>query len=73
MAVGKSFVASVLGQLGCHVIDADEVARAVVAPGSPGLQAVVREFGRSVLRPDGSLDRARLAAIVLADAERRAR
>ncbi len=73
IAVGKSFVASVLGQLGCHVIDADEVARAVVAPGSPGLQAVVREFGRSVLRPDGSLDRARLAAIVLADAERRAR
>ncbi|MER3427065.1 MAG: dephospho-CoA kinase [Pyrinomonas sp.] len=73
IAVGKSFVASVLGQLGCHVIDADEVARAVVAPGSLGLQAVVREFGEEVLRSDGSLDRARLAAIVFADAKRRAR
>lgn len=73
IAVGKSFVASVLGQLGCHVIDADEAARAVVAPGSLGLQAVVREFGEEVLRSDGSLDRARLAAIVFADAKRRAR
>lgn len=73
IAVGKSFVSSVLAELGCHVLDADRTAREVVEPGAAGLRAVVEEFGPEVLRPDGSLDRARLAAIVFADAERRAR
>lgn len=73
IAVGKSFVASVLRELGCHVIDADEIARAVVAPGTPGLRAVIEEFGPEFLRADGSLDRGRLAAVVFADERKRKR
>jgi dephospho-CoA kinase len=71
IAVGKSFVSGVLAELGCHVLDADEVARRVVEPGAEGLRAVVREFGESVLRPDGTLDRARLGSIVFNDDEKR--
>lgn len=71
IAVGKSFIASVLEDLGCHVLDADQTAREVVSAGAPGLRAVVAVFGESVLRPDGTLDRAGLGAIVFADAERR--
>src|SRR4051812_16317073 len=67
IAVGKSFVAGVLAELGCHVLDADATARAVVAAGTPGLHAIVENFGREVLQPDGTLDRARLGAIVFAD------
>jgi dephospho-CoA kinase len=52
---------------GVPVIDADVLAREAVAPGSPGLDAVVARFGRGVLNPDGSLDRARLAQVVFAD------
>ncbi|MBX5479203.1 MAG: dephospho-CoA kinase, partial [Pyrinomonas methylaliphatogenes] len=73
IAVGKSFVASVLRELGCHVIDADEIARAVVAPGTPGLRAIIEEFGPEFLRADGSLDRGRLAAVVFADERKRKR
>jgi len=64
---GKSTVAGWLGQLGAAVIDADQVARDVTPPGSPELAAVVREFGPTVLRGDGSLDRAALGRIVFAD------
>jgi dephospho-CoA kinase len=64
---GKSTVSAELGRLGAVVIDADQLAREVVAPGSPGLAAVVAEFGEEMLRPDGSLDRAVLAARVFAD------
>jgi dephospho-CoA kinase len=53
------------------LIDADVVAREVVAPGTPELAAVVAEFGEEILRPDGSLDRERLGSIVFADAGRR--
>jgi len=67
IATGKSAVARVFAGLGAHVVDADRVAREVTAPGTPGLAAVARAFGREVLRPDGSLDRARLAGIVFAD------
>ena len=73
IAVGKSFVSKTLGELGCHVIDADRVAREVVEPGTEGLSAVVREFGPEVLTPEGKLDRARLGALVFADEERRRR
>ena len=52
-------------------IDADEVARQVVAPGTPGLQAVVERFGSSVLQPDGALDRAALARLIFADDDAR--
>jgi dephospho-CoA kinase len=73
IAVGKSHVVSVLSELGCHVIDADQTAREVVAVGTEGLKQVVAEFGREVLRPDGTLDRARLGEIVFADTEKRER
>ncbi len=71
VASGKSTVAAVLRELGAVVVDADVLAREVVEPGTPGLEAVVAEFGPEVLTPDGALDRARLGAIVFADADRR--
>jgi dephospho-CoA kinase len=69
---GKSEVARLLAARGALVIDADALAREALAPGTPGLADVVEEFGRDVLRPDGTLDRARLGAVVFADAQRRA-
>ncbi|HEY0544695.1 MAG TPA: dephospho-CoA kinase [Pyrinomonadaceae bacterium] len=71
IGVGKSFVSAVLGELGCHVIDADATAREVVAAGSEGLKKVVETFGESVLQADGTLDRARLGAIIFADEKQR--
>lgn len=72
IGVGKSFVASVLAELGCHVLDADATAREVVAPGSAGLRDVVSEFGTEVLQGDGTLDRSKLGALVFENAEKRA-
>ncbi|MDQ3473787.1 MAG: dephospho-CoA kinase [Acidobacteriota bacterium] len=71
IGVGKSFVAGVLGELGCHVVDADQTAREVVMPGSPGLATVVAAFGADVLREDGTLDRPKLGAIVFPDQKKR--
>jgi dephospho-CoA kinase len=71
IGVGKTFVAGVLQQLGCHVLDADQTARDVVEIGSPGLRAVVESFGNGILREDGSLDRKQLAVVVFADEEKR--
>jgi dephospho-CoA kinase len=71
VASGKSTVSAILADLGAVVIDADLLAREVVAPGTEGLAAVVEEFGRDVLAPDGGLDRPRLGALVFADPERR--
>ncbi|MDQ3652735.1 MAG: dephospho-CoA kinase [Acidobacteriota bacterium] len=71
IAVGKSFVTDCLREAGCRVIDADSVARTVVEPGQPGLARIVEAFGTEVLRPDGTLDRARLGAIVFADEKHR--
>jgi len=73
IAVGKSFVSTVLAQLGCHVLDADQTARAVVAPDSPGLSSIVEAFGREVLQPDGTLDRAKLGRIVFGEETKRSR
>lgn len=70
---GKSTVARMLADRGAVVIDADALAREAVAPGTPGLAAVVTELGPSVLAADGSLDRAAVAAIVFADADALAR
>jgi len=64
IAVGKSFVASVFEELGCHLLDADLTAREVVLPGTVGLSAVVDRFGEEVLQKDGTLDRQHLAALV---------
>jgi len=71
IGVGKSFVTSVFAELGCRVLDADQTAREVVAAGSPGLRAVTEAFGTEVLQADGTLDRARLGAIVFADEKKR--
>lgn len=68
---GKSEVSRRLVARGAVLVDADAVAREVVAPGTPGLAAVAAEFGEQVLLPDGSLDRDRLGSIVFADDERR--
>lgn len=70
---GKSTVAALLAERGARVVDADRIAREVVAPGTPGLAAVAAEFGPGVLAPDGSLDRPALAAVVFADPAARAR
>lgn len=64
-------MSGVLGELGCHVIDADVVAREVVAPGTEGLRRVAEAFGPGVLTHEGALDRKALGAIVFADAELR--
>jgi len=69
---GKSEVARMLAGHGAVVVDADALAREAVAPGTPGLAAVVDAFGEEVLSSDGALDRARLGEIVFADADRRA-
>jgi dephospho-CoA kinase len=71
IGVGKSFVASILADLGCHVLDADQTAREVVVPGTPGLRAVAQAFGNEVLHEDGTLDRQRVAALVFSDEKKR--
>ena len=64
---GKSAVAQRLAALGAVVLDGDTAARAVVEPGTPGLARIAETFGPAVLRPDGTLDRAKLAGIVFSD------
>ena len=71
IASGKSTVSSILRELGAVVIDADQLARDVVAVGTPGLAAVIEEFGPSVLTSDGALDRPAVAKIVFADDDAR--
>lgn len=67
IASGKSTVARLLAAMGAAVIDADELAREAVRPGTPALAEIVRTFGATVLQPDGTLDRPALGAIVFAD------
>ena len=73
IGAGKSAVASLLASHGAVIVDADTVAREVVAPGTEGLAAVVAEFGDAVLRPDGSLDRPALGRVVFGDEAARRR
>jgi dephospho-CoA kinase len=73
IGVGKSFVASLFAELGCHVLDADQTAREVVMPGTPGLMAITQAFGEEILNPDGTLNRKELGAVVFADEEQRQR
>ena len=69
---GKSTVAGILRELGAAVIDADEATHAVYEPGTAGFEAVVREFGESIVR-DGRIDRERLGRLVFNDEESRRR
>lgn len=71
IASGKSYVANLLEELGASTIDADQVARDVVIPGSSGLVQVVAAFGYDILLPSGELDREKLGSIVFADPDRR--
>lgn len=64
IASGKTVVAKRLGQLGAVVVDADQLARDVVATGTPGLAAIAKRFGSAVIAADGSLDRAALGALI---------
>jgi dephospho-CoA kinase len=73
IGAGKSEVSQRLGSYGALVIDADQIARDVVEPGTPGLAQVVGLFGTGVLDPDGTLDRQRLGEIVFGDGELRAK
>lgn len=71
IGAGKSAVARLLARHGAAVIDADAIAREVVAPGTPGLAAVAEAFGDGVIKADGSLDREALGKIVFADPDAR--
>ena len=73
IASGKSTVSAILADLGAVVIDADALAREVVALGTPGLEAVVDAFGPGLLTPEGDLDRPAMGALVFADPEARRR
>lgn len=71
IGTGKSHVRRQFEQLGVPCIDADVLAREAVAPGTPGLAAIVERFGREILDPSGALDRRKLGAIVFSDAAAR--
>src|SRR4051794_29366964 len=73
IASGKSTVSAILRELGAVVIDADELAREVVAQGTRGLESVVAEFGPGMLTPSGDLDRAAMGALVFSDDDARTR
>jgi dephospho-CoA kinase len=73
IASGKSTVSTMLAELGAVIIDGDALAREVVERGTPGLAAVVAEFGDGLLTPDGVLDRPAMGALVFGDAEARRR
>lgn len=73
IASGKSLVAEMLGEFGARLVDADQIAREVVAPGEPALAEIVGAFGESILAADGSLDRRRMRALVFANSQSRKR
>ena len=73
VASGKSTVAAMLAELGAVVIDADAIARGVVARGTPGLDAVVAEFGAELLTAEGELDRPAMGRLVFGDEDARRR
>ncbi|WP_189037927.1 dephospho-CoA kinase [Streptomyces daqingensis] len=70
IGAGKSEVSRLLDSYGAVIVDADKIAREVVEPGTPGLAAVVQEFGAGILTPEGTLDRQRLGSVVFADSDR---
>lgn len=73
IASGKSTVAALFRAKGAAVLDGDQVAREVVAPGQPAYQEIITAFGEKILLPDGGIDRKRLGALVFSDHEKRKR
>lgn len=69
IASGKSTVSRMLSALGAHIVDADQIAREIVTPGSEALSEIVAYFGQEILTPDGALKRGELARIVFNDPE----
>ena len=72
IACGKSTVASMLRELGAHIVDADEISRSLTASGGRALPALRAHFGSGIFAPDGTLDRAALGKLVFSDAHKRA-
>jgi dephospho-CoA kinase len=70
---GKSTVSTMLRERGVPVLDADVLAHQLLEPGQEAYEEAVRDFGKQILRPDGTIDRAKLGALVFADAIKRAR
>lgn len=68
---GKSCVARCFEKWGASVVDADQLARAAVTPGSPGIQALTDKFGQQILKEDGQLDREKLGTIIFTDSNSR--
>lgn len=71
IATGKSYVLSVLSELGCEAIDADTVAHQVIEPGRPAYLDIVNHFGDEILNEDGAINRAALGAIVFCNKDAR--
>lgn len=67
IASGKSTVARTLAGLGCVILDADEVVARLYRPGEAGYEALVRTYGRDIVKPDGEIDRPKIAAIAFVD------
>ena len=72
IATGKSTVAKMLAEKGCHIVDTDLIAREVVEPGTPGLAEIAEKFGTGLLNPDGTLNREAMREIIIHDAGKRA-
>ena len=70
LASGKSFVGRALAELGCLLIQADELGHQVLKPGGEAYDGVVQEFGARILRPDGTIDRSELGALVFHDGQK---
>ena len=70
LASGKSLVGTALAELGCYLIQADELGHKVLLPGGEAYDAVVNEFGEAILDDEGMIDRRRLAALVFDRPER---
>ena len=70
---GKSTVAALMREMGCAVIEADQLAHRLMEPGQPAYEEILRDFWKQILREDGRIDRPRLAEIVFADAQGRER
>jgi dephospho-CoA kinase len=73
IGMGKSTVAQLMAKRGERIIDTDQLARDLVLPGQPALEEIRSEFGSQAIRPDGTLDRSALAALVFDDPQKRAR
>ena len=72
IASGKSTIARFFSEVGAQVVDADKIAREVVKPGTPGYDAVLAFFGRTILLPDGGIDRKRLGEIIFNNPDKKA-